>query len=163
MFKKFLLAVLALSLTLISPQGVKAEEITSGDTESSGSISVSYNANVNYKVTIPASVTFTDSEKTVERALMASDVLLNKGGKLGISVSSLNGFKMVNDSGYIEYGMKVNGHDIDTQEDIVILTVLAGETSGWATLDFETTLSGEHAEYAGNYSDTLTFTVQVTG
>ncbi len=162
MLKNFLIAVLVSSLALISPLSVKAEEITSGDTEGSGSISVSYNANVNYKVTIPASVTFTDSEKIVERALMASDVLLNKGGKLGISVSSLNGFRMVNDSGYIEYGMKVNGHDINAGEDIVILTVLAGETSGWATLDFETALSGEHAEYAGSYSDTLTFTVQVT-
>ena len=39
----------------------------------SGSITVDYNAGVTYKLTIPASVTFTDTEKEIERGLLVED------------------------------------------------------------------------------------------
>lgn len=136
-----------------------AAEIT---TEGSHAVSIDYNAEVSYKVTIPASVIFSKEETTAERALQASDVVLNEGEHLNIYVESMNGFKMVNESGFIEYDMKVNGQKMSGQESIKILSVAAGEKSGWAVLNFSTNLSNENIRFAGNYSDTLTFTVSVT-
>lgn len=45
-------------------------------------------------------------------------------------------------------------------ENGIVLSVLSGETSGWALLDLTAEPSGEEA-YAGDYTDTLTFTVAV--
>lgn len=159
MIKKLLTvaAVLTLMPMTASADGV----IDQSAADQSSSISVGHYVDASYTVTIPASVTFTDSEKVVERSLQASDVFLNEGAKLNVYVSSLNGFKMTNNEGYIEYYMMVNGHDIPQDSEVAILTVTAGDNSGWAVLRFGTELSDEHKAYAGNYSDTLTFTVKV--
>ena len=160
--KKKLFSVL-LALAAMPAAAFSADEtiIDNYSADKSGSISVDYDLDVSYTVTIPANVTFTDTEKTADRALEAKNVVLNEGGHLDVNVTSLNNFQMVNDSGYIDYNMQVNGSDISRENGVTILTVKAGETSGWAVLTFSTNLSGEHSGYAGKYSDILTFTVQV--
>lgn len=127
-----------------------------------GSVSVNYNGSFSYTVTIPASVTFTKDETSIERSLSASDVVLDEGTELHVMVESANGFKMVNRDGYIDYKMTVNGHDYSASDAMPLLTVAAGEKSGWAILAFSTEFTGERTGYTGNYSDTLTFTVEVT-
>ncbi len=137
-------------------------QVIDGDPENSGSVSVNYNGGISYKVTIPASVTFKRTEKSLERPLSATDVVLGDCSELNVRVSSKNGFKMINGSGYIEYSMLVNGHEVADSENITVLTVKQGENSNWAVLTFSTEFLGENTGLVGNYSDTLTFTVEVT-
>ena len=141
------------------------EAITQDSQEKTGNTTVGYDAAVTYTVTIPANVTFTDTEKFVERPLLVSNVVLNEGSTLNVNIASLNDFKMVYgkgaDDGYIEYNILVNYNEAPKKNTYTILTVLAGEKSGWAVLDFITDLNKEHAYYTGNYTDTLTFTITI--
>lgn len=156
--KYFTASVMTLMLTGLF---AGAEVIDTDSPSPEGSVSVNYNGSFSYTVTIPASVTFTKDETEIERSLSASDVVLDEGMKLNVLVDSRNGFKMVNSKGYIEYKMSVNGHDYPASGGVPLLTVEAGNKSGWAILTFSTEFSGEFTGYTGNYSDTLTFTVQV--
>ncbi len=146
------------SMTLSLAAG---ETITQDSQGKNSDITVNYNAGVSYTVTIPASVTFSETEKEVERSLLVSDVVLNEGSSVNINLTSLNNFKMVYGKGYIEYYLKVNHNDVLTESQDTILTVAAGENSGWVVLSFITDLQKDHVLYAGNYTDTLTFTVEV--
>lgn len=162
--KKTACVLLAIVLTVLLGAGAVAAEgaqIDQDSPEQSGSLNVEYDMGVAYTVTIPASVTFTDGEKTAERGLQASDVMLPEGQALRVSVTSRNGFQMRNGDDYIDYTMKVNQGTPLEEDTRNVLTVRAGETSGWAVLDFATDLDRTHAQRAGQYSDTLTFTVTV--
>ena len=91
------------------------EAITQDSPEKTGNTTVGYDAGVTYTVTIPANVTFTDTEKSVERPLLVSNVVLNEGSTLNVTIASLNDFKMVYgegyDDGYIEYNILVNSNE----------------------------------------------------
>ena len=152
-------AMLLVTATVLSSGGV----IDENNSEKTGTVSIGYNVEPSYTVTIPANVVFTntDSGKTAERPLQANDVLLESGQQLNIYVESLNGFKMVNHSGYIEYSMMANAAEITGTDKVKILTVMPGDKSGWVLLNFETKFVGDFSGYAGEYSDTLTFTVEM--
>lgn len=162
--KKLFLFVILFAITLgltVAPQAAESATITPSSEEKSEKISVDYNAEESYIVTIPASVTFTDAEKTVERGLQVSDVVLDEGSSLSVKVTSLNNFQMRNGDGYIAYKLIVNYNQASVNNKSDILIVLAGESSGVAILDFVTDLDKRHAPYTGKYTDTLTFTVSV--
>lgn len=162
--RKVICLLLAAALTALLGVGVLAAgdmEIDQDSPDQSGSLNVEYDLGVTYTVAIPASVTFTNTEKTAERGLQVSDVMLGEGQSLHVSVSSRNGFQMRNGDDYIAYSMTVNQGPPAEESPIEVLTVRAGETSGWALLDFVTDLDRTHAQLAGRYSDTLTFTVSV--
>lgn len=160
MINKILKAATALVMAAAFSSGGVINE---NDSEKTGTVSVGYNVESSYTVTIPANVVFTDTDsgKKVERPLQANDVLLESGQQLNIYVKSLNGFKMVNHSGYIEYSMEANLQKITGTDKVKIMTVLPGDKSGWVLLNFETKFIGDFSGYAGNYSDTLTFTVEM--
>ena len=124
---------------------------------------MNYNMGSSYEITIPASVTFTDSETTVERALQARNVRIDADKALNVMVSSENGFKMVNHDASMDYHIIINYASTPEGNHFNILKVKAGESSGWAILQFVTELSKGEALYAGNYTDTLTFQVSVDG
>ncbi len=161
--KKILAALTAAAALLTAPfLTTSAEETIDQDSpDKSGQMNISYNSGISYIMTIPASVTFTDSEKSAERGIQVDNVFLSEGTKLKISLSSLNNFRMVNGSGYIDYNIFVNKSPLSGAAPQDILIVGAGEPSGWATLDFTTQLDKTNAQYAGIYADTLTFTVSV--
>lgn len=160
--KKVMSIIMAAIITLgLSVSAFAESSITQDSEEKRGNTNVDYSLGVSYTVTIPASVTFTDTQKEVERGLLASNVILNEGSTLSISVSSLNGFVMRNGEGYIDYSLKVNYNAIPEENNFDVLIVYAGESSGWAVLTFTTDLNKENALYAGKYTDTLTFTVSV--
>lgn len=159
--KKVLLATVTAVAAMPVMFGSAQEIIDQTSVNNSSTMSVEHNVDLSYKVTIPANVTFTNSEKIIERSLQASEVYLNDGDELNIYVTSLNDFKMVNKTSYIEYDMLVNSHPIPTDNSSPVLTVQAGDNSGWAVLRFNSELNSEHMGFAGNYSDTLTFTVKV--
>ncbi len=159
LFSVILVVCFALSSPIISLAA--GETITQDSQENSGNITVNYNAGVTYTVTIPASVTFSDTEKEVERSLQVSNVVLNEGSTLNVNVASLNNFKMMYGEGYIDYHLMVNYNDVLKDNNHTILSVLAGENTGWAVLKFATDLQKDHVLYTGNYTDTLTFTVSI--
>lgn len=162
--KKLLSVIMLVAIMLGLPIISMAAEngtITQDSQEPSGKISVDYNMGVTYTVTIPASVTFTDAEKRVERSLLVVDVLLDEGSSLNVNISSLNDFQMRNGESYIDYYIMYNYSTVPEGNNYNILTVDAGERSGWVILDFITELNKENALYAGNYNDTLTFTVSI--
>ena len=162
--KKMLCIIMCVGMILGMPVHASAEEyatITPDTSEKSGEISIDYSLEENYIVTIPASVTFTDREKTAERGILVSEVSLREGRVLNVQVSSLNDFKMKNGEAYIDYSLSVNYNPSAEGNNYNILTVEAGERSGYAILDFATQLNKENASYAGKYTDALTFTVSV--
>lgn len=155
----FLPLILALSISVISL--AEGETITQDSPQNSGEITVGYSVGVNYTLTIPASVTFSDSEKEIQRSLQVSDVILDEGSSIIVNLSSLNNFKMTYRGGEIGYSLLVNATAAPAENDFTILTVKAGEPSGWVLLDFLTNLNKNNVVYTGNYTDTLTFTVTV--
>lgn len=161
--KKLLSVIMAVAVMVtMSITSLAAEEIiTQNSDEKTGNINVDYDMEISYTVTIPASVTFTDTQKTVERGLQASGVVINEGSSLNVNITSLNGFKMKNGDAEIGYQLKVNYNPALEENNQTILTVEAGEVVGLAILSFVTELEKEKALYAGNYTDTLTFTVSV--
>lgn len=160
---KKMLAVICTVFLILNVSGISlAEEtITQNSQVNSTDITVGYNAGVTYTVTIPASVAFSDSEKRVQRALQVDDVVLNEGGTLNVNLASLNGFKMMCGTGYIDYSLLINANEVPKEDNTTILTVSSGEKTGWVLLDFVTDLKKDNALYAGNYTDVLTFTVSV--
>lgn len=162
--KKFLSVILIVAFTFgmsVNSLAAEDETITQDSQDKSGKINVEYNLEESYTVTFPASVTFTDTEKTVERPLLARDVILNEGSYLNVYISSLNEYKMKKGEGYINYKISVNYNTALKENNCIIMTVNAGESSGWAILTFSTELEKNHALYAGNFTDTLTFTVSI--
>ncbi len=161
--KKWIAAMIIILLTLSSAviSMAAGETITHESGEKRGSITVGYNAGVTYAVTIPASVTFSDTENVAERSLQVTNVVLNEGSVLHVNLASRNNFKMMNGEGYMEYHLKINSHDVQEDDQYTILSVSAGEPSGWVILNFVTDLQKDHLLYAGNYTDTLTFTVSI--
>lgn len=152
--------VLALSLP-INPVAVRAATITQDTEEKSGEISIEYEVEESYTVVIPANVTFTNDEKTVERGLQVSKVIIDEGKELHVIVSSQNDFQMKYRGGYIDYRLMINYNPFLEKNNTTVLIVEAGESSGLAILTFVTELNTDHAKYTGNYTDTLTFTVSV--
>ena len=161
--KKCLSIILMFFLIFSSSVVLLAEEetITQNSPDNSDNITVDYDAGVTYTVTIPANVTFTDTEKEIERSMQIRDVVLNEGSTLHVNLTSRNDFKMMYGKGYIEYQLMINSHDISQGNDYTILSVPSGESSGWAILKFTTDLQKDHVLYTGNYADTLTFTVSI--
>ena len=156
-------------MTIIMTLGVpiysraSEETATTQDSqEKSGNTNVDYNLEETYMVTFPASVTFTDTEKSIDRGLQVSDVVLREGSSINVYVASLNDFKMKNGEGSIAYQLIVNNnYDKPVEHNSNVLTVVAGEKAGVAILTFTTALDKSKAPYAGRYSDTLTFTVSI--
>ena len=163
--KRFLSVIMMVLLTLGVPIYSQASEETAAPQntqEKSANTNIDYSMEETYTVTFPASVTFTDTETSIDRGLLVSDVVLREGRSLNVNVTSLNDFQMKNGEGFIAYRLIVNNnYDKPVNHNSNVLTVVAGEKSGWAVLTFTTELDKSDAPYAGRYSDTLTFTVSI--
>ncbi len=157
----FVILIVILFFGSMTVSQASGETITQDSEENSGNITVDYNAGVTYTLTIPASVSFSDTETQVERSLQVSNVVLNEGSSLNVNLASANDFKMMHGDGYIEYRLMINYNDVPEGNNHTILTVPAGEKTGWVILHFATDLQKDHITYAGNYTDTLTFTVSI--
>ena len=163
--KKIASVIIIVLMTLGVPIYALASEETAipQDTqEKSGITNVDYDLEETYMVAFPASVTFTDAEKSIDRGLQVSDVVLSEGHSINVNVTSANDFKMMNGEGSIAYRLIVNyNYDKPVNHNSNVLTVVAGEKAGVAILTFTTELDKSKAPYAGRYSDTLTFTVSI--
>ncbi|MDO5141857.1 MAG: hypothetical protein Q4D31_02430 [Eubacteriales bacterium] len=167
--------LIAMTLTLALAQAMAvpafAAEGTVSQTDSSKTTNttVEYTVKETYTVTIPQSVNL--ETLTHEQAISATDVVINEGNELKVTLSSANystGFRMKNiavssvgnaDTDFLAYTIQkgspaseavTNGGEV--------LTVKAGTETGSETLTYNTT---GKAKKAGIYQDTLTFTVSV--
>lgn len=162
--KKIVSIITVLVMTLWMPIYSLANEgttITQDSQEKSGNTNIDYNIEETYTVIFPASVTFTDNEKTVERSLQASNVKLKEGSVLNVNVASPNNFNMVNGEAKIGYKLYVNYNADPVENNHTVVTVIAGENVGLAILNFVMEPDNSNSLYAGHYTDTLTFTVSV--
>ncbi len=160
---RFLFAfILSLAVMFLQPECAAEETIDQDSAVGAGTMNIEYNAGTEYTIVIPAGVTFTDSEKTAERGIEARNVILPESSSLNVSISSKNNFRMMNGVSYIEYSLKINGNKTPDSDPYDIMILHAGEKSGWALLDFSTELDKSGVSYAGNYSDTLTFTISIS-
>lgn len=157
-------AVIGVMIFELLPIHSLAADITQDSASKSGEINVNYDMSTEYTVTIPASVNFTDSERTIDRPLQANDVRIDDGKALNITISSQNSFKMKhtkNSGSGIDYHLMIDHAIIPDENNYNVLTVNAGEGSGSAILSFVTELNKDNALYTGIYTDTITFTVSI--
>ena len=158
MKKLSLITVFILMMSMMVP--VFATSITEeGDKE----VLVKYTTEGKYTITIPTEVDF-NVDSTLNPTVSASDVLLEFGETLKVSVSSLNyaneTWNLVDEtSNNNKLAYKITCNDNEIANNDTVLEIEAGNTNGGSSeLGFE--ITGEK-NVAGSYLDTLTFTVSV--
>lgn len=159
--KKLLAAVLTLTLLGTMSATAFATDIKQDSQEQSGSTDVTFSVAPTYTVTIPAKV---DLEKdannryTKDLTISAENVRLVKGKELHVALSS--DFKLTNASGTAyewPYTVKVGTSDrvINNNDIVAAFKTMTAEQS--EVLHF----AADNPEYAGDYSDTVTFTISI--
>ena len=116
-------------------------------------VTVEFVSSPTYTVTIPATV-----ELGQAATISAENVVVEKGKQVEVSLTNANGFKVTTPEG-AELGYTVTKDEAAVAEGDTVLTVnpdngKAGET----TLKF---VAPETAQFAGDYTGTVTFTVAV--
>lgn len=145
---------LALAVMMIATMSVTAfaADNTLDNENKTGDVTIEYTQSESYVVIIPDSMTV-GTDKTVE----ADNIVIGYGKQLTVSVSSQNSWKLINNDDSLDYTLKIG--DTAASANSTVLTAKSGETVSKtlsATLDDD-----QSAKYAGNYTDTLTFTVSV--
>lgn len=157
------LFALILAVVMIATMSVTAfaAEIGPGANASQGSTEVSLNVDPTYTVTIPATVELdkvdTDGVVTYENdyTLTAqAGVRLKKGEYIEVTVAS--DFKMTTTEGAtLEYGITAN--DTAVANDGIVAEFDTDKSQQTATIH----IAANDPDYAGEYKDTVTFTVAV--
>lgn len=157
--KKIVSLVLALTLCLSLGVTAFAAEITVNSAQSA-TTTVTYGLDSSYTVVIPESVVIDSESYKGDTAVSASDVMLNYGETLNVTVTEIDVLVDAADAANtLTYKVgKTDGAD-DVTNGTVVLSVESGNVEGGEqALYFELT---QDVTKAGNYSDTLTFTVSV--
>lgn len=158
-----LAVVFAMAGTVSGDKGINNQQ--------TGTTNINYDVEESYIVTIPGAVTFEVGSLSHTDSVSATQVLIEDGKKLTVSMESAN---FVGGSFYLNYGeigivskipyvIKLNDNDNPiTENPYTVLTVSAGYTEGSSTLTFSTTENNiKKATKSGNHIDTLTFTCSV--
>ena len=163
--KKRICLLLALSLLCAGIALADTNITTDGGT---GSTTVTYTVpepGTGYTVVIPASVAILQGEtSTTMQISVGADSTLESGKTLSVKLeSSANGFKLqlAEGSETISYKVEKDGQAVNASGDVLSWT--GGQAiPEAATLTMELTESTD-GKTAGDYSDTLTFKLSVTG
>ena len=163
--KRILCSLLVLSLLCAGVALADTSITTDGGT---GSTTVTYTvpeAQTGYTVIIPASVTIPQGEtSTTMQISVGAGSTLESGKTLSVKLeSSANNFslKLAGGSETIGYAVKKDGQAVNAGN--AVLSWTGGEAiPAAATLTMELTESTD-GKTAGDYSDTLTFKLSVTG
>ena len=124
--------------------------------EDTQNITVTYTAAETYTVTIPSSQSFTSGNLVTNDAVSAN-VLLGAGKVLRVFMNSLNNFALKCGDSSIAY--TISNGDAVLGNDVCVLEVAAGNTSGSSALTFTTTEAAiAAATIAGEHTDIVTFT-----
>ncbi len=162
--KKLLAAVMALTMvSAIAPMSafaINQDDVLAGN--NTGEMTATYDIQAKYTVTIPAGVTL-DSKNAVSKKIEASDVLLESGQKIKVSLTKASNtaegssFSAKTDKGdstatyTIGKGEATSGISVGD-------TVAEFTAEGTQTLTFS---KAEGATYAGTHTETLTFGIAV--
>lgn len=150
--KKLFTILLAVMMMATVSTTAFAEEIKLDTENKTGDVTIEYTQSESYVVIIPDSMTV-GTDKTVE----ADNIVIGYGKQLTVSVSSKNNWTLKNNDDSLKYTLKIGDTAASTNN--TVLTAVSGDTVSKtlsATLDDD-----QSAKYAGNYTDTLTFTVSV--
>lgn len=158
--KKRTLGVAAMATAaLFAATVVNAQQVTITDNAGNGTTTVKYGVSGGYELVIPDNVNFT-SAGTLSGTVKASNVLIEQGRKLQVTVTSTNNWNLVNNGSTIAYTVKKGTTEVANND--VVLEVEAGTAEGNTSLTFETTTDAiAAATKSGDHTDTLTFTAAV--
>ena len=161
--KKLLAAVMALAMvSAIAPMSAFATEINQDSTKQSGEMKATYDVKAKYTVTIPAGVTL-DSENSVTANFKASEVMLESGQKIKVTLNSADH----TESGATFHAQTEKGDSTATytiSKGTATTGVKVGDTVAEFTENGEQSLTfskAEGATYAGVHTETLTFGISV--
>lgn len=163
---KKIISVLSAAAMLTAPLTVYAD--TDLTAPGSAETNVKFSTSAGYIVTIPATVSLSEvtadgadkGKYTNKGTITAKNVLLEEGEKLVVTVTSDSGFRMSTGASasyklpYTASTAKFGA--VDTTNDKV-----AEFGSSKAVQKADVTFTTEVPEYAGNYSDTVVFTIAV--
>jgi len=129
-----------------------------------GSVTVTYEVAESYTVSIPASFDFTAESLSNIAEVSASNVLIENGKELNVTMTSANysdnKYTLNYEGSKITYTVKQGETNFTNAGEV--LSIASGTTSGSASLTFATTNDEiAKATKSGAHTDTLTFTVAV--
>ena len=117
------------------------------------SVTVEYNVDPTYTITIPATVALGETA-----TIKAENVVVPKGKQVEVALTNANGFTVATPQG-AELGYTVKNGETTVNEGDTVLTVNPdGGKTGETTLTFTTP---ETVKFAGDYTGTVTFTIAV--
>ena len=117
------------------------------------SVTVEYNVDPTYTVTIPATVALGETA-----TIKAENVVVAKGKQVEVALTNANGFTVATPQG-AELGYTVKNGETTVNEGDTVLTVNPdGGKTGETTLMF---VAPETAQFAGDYTGTVIFTIAV--
>lgn len=166
--KKLLTIMLALVMVLSLSVTALAADITQDSDPKTGNTTVTFNVDPTYTVTIPATVelekkTAADETVTYEKDLTVSaeNVRLLEGKQIQVTLTS--DFTLTNDTQNggaatnLSYTVTVGDSATPIVTDGVVATFGTSTTEQTSVLHF----AAANPTYAGDYSDTVTFTISV--
>lgn len=163
--KKLLTLALALVMTLSVSVTAFAAEINQSTADKTAGTAVSFNVDPAYTVTIPEKVELGKKDNngtiTYENDLTVSaeaGVRLLKGEAIQVTLRSDSDFNLSTDADSVyklPYTVAVNGAEIANNG--VVATFGTNTEAQTSTLHF----AADDPTYAGNYSDTVTFTLEI--
>ena len=118
------------------------------------SVTVEYNVDPTYTVTIPATVALGEIA-----TIKAENVVVPKGKQVEVTLTNANGFKVKTEQGAeLGYTVTIDG-DAVAENDAVLSVNPDGGKTGETTLKF---VAPETAQFAGDYTGSVTFTIAVS-
>lgn len=160
--KKILAFALALVMALSLSASAFAVDINQDATQKYGETNVTFNVDPTYTVTIPATVTLAkaaDGNYKQDAAVSATDVRLEEGKTIKVTLEG--DFKLVTGATGATYELPYTVTVDDDATPIASGATVATFTTTTAEQSSTLHFAAENPTYAGNYSDTVTFTISV--
>ena len=118
-----------------------------------GSTDISFNVDPTYTVTIPATVALGETA-----TIKAENVVVTKGKQVEVTLTNANGFKVKTEQGAeLGYTVTIDGDAVAENDTVLAVNPTSGKT-GETTLKF---VAPETAQFAGDYTGTIIFTIAV--
>lgn len=160
--KKFITTAIALAMVLAVSTTAFAAEVNQGSADKTGNTDITFNVDPTCTVTIPATVTLTKKEgggyESTAEITASAGLRLNKGKVINVTLSTCDYTLSSDEGATLAYTVKVGNADItDSTTPVAIFTTENNSAVQTSTLTFH----ADEPTYAGNYSDTITFTIAV--
>ena len=117
------------------------------------SVTVEYNVDPTYTVTIPATVALGETA-----TIKAENVVVTKGKQVEVTLTNANGFKVKTEQGAeLGYTVTIDGDAVAENDTVLTVNPDNGKAEE-TTLKF---VAPETAQFAGDYTGTIIFTIAV--